>query len=338
VIWWSVFGAIVALALSATFSGMETGVYSLERVRLRVRAAAGDRLAGRLLGLADNPLRAMCTILVVNNAVNYCVTAFCGDIVKSMADPDTSEVQLELINTLWVVPVLFIFGEVVPKQLFLMHPAALSARAWPVYRVFSLLLLPVIIPLMALQHRLARSGPAMTPLLARKGIVNALTEGDEAETLHRTQRWMASRVLALRDVTVRDRMVAEGDVACVQPGASRDDVLAAASGSGRSRLLVRDPAAGVFRGYVNVMDAAFAEPGEQWRLEAGVFDIPSVEASTPVLEAVRLLQRARRPLAQVVESGRAVGILAQADVVDVLVAPSAAVAATDRKRQPPNDL
>ncbi len=335
---WSVVGATVSLALSATFSGMETGVYSLERVRLRVRAAAGDRIAERLLGLANNPLRAMCTILVVNNAVNYCVAAFCGDIVKAMADPDTSDVQLELINTLWVVPVLFIFGEVVPKQLFLMHPAALSARAWPVYRVLSLLLLPVIIPLMALQNRLARSGPAMPPLLARKGIINALTEGDESETLHRTQRWMASRVLALRDVTVRERMVAAADVVCVEPRSTRDDVLRVASGSGRSRLLVRDPSEGVYRGYVNAMDAAFADPGERWRLEGAVFDIPSVEASTPVLEAVRLLQQARRPLAQVVESGRAVGILGQADVVDVLVAPSAAAAAKGRKGQQPNDL
>lgn len=331
-IWWSVLGALVALFLSATFSGMETGVYSLERVRLQVRASTGDRRAVRLLRLAGDPARAMCTILVVNNAVNYAVASFCGDVVKHLAAPGMGEVQLELLNTLWVVPVLFIFGEVVPKQLFLAHPAALAARAWPLYVAFSRVLLPVITPLVALQRRLTGVSATAQPLLARKGIVETLTAGDEAQALHQTQRRMASRVLELRDVTVRRRLVPRDRVSSVAADASRADILAAAADGGRSRLLVDDPETGRYRGYVNVLDAAFAERPEAWSTPDNLFELPSVNMDMPVLEAVRVLQDARRPLAQVLDGGRAVGILAQADVVDALLSPEHGPSTPDDRR------
>ena len=321
-IWWSVLGAVAALLLSATFAGMEIGVYSLERVRLQVRASGGDRGAARLLGLVRDPVRAMCAILVINNTVNYAPAAFCGGIVKDLADPGMGEIQLELLNTLWVVPVLFIFGEVVPKQLSLAHPVAFAARAWPFYVMFSRIMSPVIVPLAAFQRRVMGVDPPIQPLLARKGIVDALTAGDEAKALHSTQRRIAARVLALRDVTVRGRMVSLDKVVSVSSTATRSDVLLAAARTGRSRLLVEAGEGGGYRGYVNALDAAFADQRDGWSISDNVFDLPSVHVDLPVLEAVGVLQDARRPIAEVMERGRAVGILAQADVVDALLTPA----------------
>ncbi|NRA96511.1 MAG: DUF21 domain-containing protein [Planctomycetes bacterium] len=331
-IWWSVVGASAALFLSATFSGMETAVYSLERVRMQVRASCGDRRAARLLGLVRDPARAMCAILVANTTVNYAVAGFCGAIVKDLSEPDMGEIQRELLTTLWVVPVLFIFGEVVPKQLSLAFPAGFAARAWPLYLVCSRILAPVIAPIAALQRRLTGLDPRSQPLLARKGIVDALTAGDEAQALHATQRRMASRVLALRDVTVRHRMVPCDDVASVSAAATRAEVLAAAVRTGRSRLLVDGAEGDRYRGYVNVLDAAFADPPDRWSTSHSVFDLPSVHPAMPVLEAVRVLQDARRPIAQVIEGARAVGILAQADVVDALLMPGESTSTSSQGR------
>ena len=319
-IWWPVLGACIAIALSATFSGMETGVYSLERVRLQVRAAGGDRRAARLLSLVRDPTRAVCTILVVNNAVNYAVAMFCGDIVKQVADPGLGELELELLNTLWVVPILFIFGEVVPKQLFLGHPAALTSRAWPLYRFGAALLRPVVGALMVVVRKLGNNeASGVQPLLARQGVVDLLTAGDEAESLHATQRGMAQRVLALRGVTVRDRMVNRARIASVERDADRDTVIGTAAATGRSRLLVAAPDDPLYSGYVNALDAAFTPEDDSWEAKDALFDLPAIAPDAPVLEALRTLQEARRPVAQVVERGRAIGLLAHADVVGALL-------------------
>lgn len=320
-IWWSVLGALVAVSLSATFSGMETGVYSLERVRLQIRAAAGDRRAARLLALVQDPTRAVCTILVVNNVVNYAVAMFCGDVVKHFAGPGLGEIELELLNTLWVVPILFVFGEVVPKQLFLGHPVALTTRAWPLYRAGAALLRPVVSPLVALVRRLGAGEVSDRSLLARQGVVDLLTAGDEAESLHAVQRRMAESVLALRGVTVRDRMVPRERIASIPRHANRDEVLAVAGASGRSRLLVRSDDGEAFTGYINALDAAFAPADRPFNVAESSFGMPSVDPDMPVLEALRVLQEAHGPVAQVVEGKRAVGLLAQADVVGALLSP-----------------
>lgn len=316
-IWIFVIGLVAAVALSAAFSGLETGVYSLERVRLQVRAAGGDRGSMRLLQLAQDPARTVCTILVVNNGVNYAVAACSGRIVHSLADPGIGDMQLELLNTLWVVPVLFVFGELVPKSLFLQHPTSLASRVWPLYRVANVVCAPLVRPLLALLSRLT-GDEARPPLLARRGVVDVLTRGDEAGALTGTQRAIARRVLTLHGVPVRSRMVTVDQVVAVGADAGRDEVLAEAARTGRSRLLVRSPDGG-FSGYVNALDAAFASNPADWELSGHVFAMPSVAADVPVLQAIETLQGARRPLAIVRDGTGPVGILSAADVVDALM-------------------
>lgn len=62
---------IVALvAMSAFFSASETAYSSLNLIRLRSRAEAGDKPAGKALRLAEKFDRLLSTILIGNNIVN----------------------------------------------------------------------------------------------------------------------------------------------------------------------------------------------------------------------------------------------------------------------------
>ena len=49
-----IIGALVAVMFSALFSGAETGVYCLDRVRLGVRSDRKDRQARRLAALMES--------------------------------------------------------------------------------------------------------------------------------------------------------------------------------------------------------------------------------------------------------------------------------------------
>ena len=61
----------VCLALSFLLSGMEAGVFALNRLRVRQMARAGRPSAKLLHGFLENPERFMWTILVGNTLANF---------------------------------------------------------------------------------------------------------------------------------------------------------------------------------------------------------------------------------------------------------------------------
>jgi Mg2+/Co2+ transporter CorB len=121
---------LAGLAGSALFSGLETGVYSLSRVRLELAARHGaDGRAARgpirLLREIDRPESLLTTILVGNNACNYLGTLGLGTLLIAAGVRPTAAV---LIQTLALTPVLVIFGESLPKELFRLRADTLPAR------------------------------------------------------------------------------------------------------------------------------------------------------------------------------------------------------------------
>ena len=62
--------AVLGLAGSALFSGMETGLYTLNRVRLALRRKEGDHRALRVGALLDRPARMFAVILLGTNIAN----------------------------------------------------------------------------------------------------------------------------------------------------------------------------------------------------------------------------------------------------------------------------
>ena len=65
---------IILVAMSAYFSATETAFTSLNRIRLRTKADAGDRRAARTLAVAEDYDKLLSTILIGNNIVNNVAT------------------------------------------------------------------------------------------------------------------------------------------------------------------------------------------------------------------------------------------------------------------------
>ncbi|MHC5006843.1 MAG: CNNM domain-containing protein, partial [Planctomycetota bacterium] len=59
--------AVSGICLSALFSGLETGVYTINRVRVVVRANRGESAARRLQHEIRKPNRLLSTLLLGNN-------------------------------------------------------------------------------------------------------------------------------------------------------------------------------------------------------------------------------------------------------------------------------
>src|SRR5258708_38662250 len=71
---WLVLG--LCLLLSFLLSGMEAGVFALNRLRVRRLARAGKPSAKLLQGFLENPERFLWTILVGNTLANFLILGF----------------------------------------------------------------------------------------------------------------------------------------------------------------------------------------------------------------------------------------------------------------------
>ena len=82
--------AFTGLLLSALCSGLEIGLYTINRVRLAVRSGRGDRRAVRLDRELRDPGRSLTTLLIGNNIANYLGSLGIMALLKSSGLSDTS--------------------------------------------------------------------------------------------------------------------------------------------------------------------------------------------------------------------------------------------------------
>lgn len=195
------------LGLSALFSGLETGMYTLNRVRLAVRAGSGDRAAQLLRSELTNSNRLLSTLLISNNMANYMGSY---GVAMLLAGFGLTVGQTVIVNAAILVPVLFVFGETLPKDLFRTHTDAWSYQwAWFLRGCRFILtwtgLLPIVQLFSAALARLLHT-ESTTATAARQRISTLIKEGVGAGVLTEMQTTLVDRALALRDLRVASVM------------------------------------------------------------------------------------------------------------------------------------
>jgi len=304
---------------SALFSGMETGCYRINRVRLFVRASQGDRRARLLDKLINQPAALLGTLLIGNNLANYLGTAGLGVILASLKLPVWEAV---LINTVLVTAVLFVFGETLPKDLFaahadrLMYPFArpLAALRW-------LFTLSLVLPFVVLISRVAvklvggGSGKALTP---RKRVAEMVNWGAGLGLLSDEQTEIAQRALAMSTRTIGGEATPWTSVLTVRDTATAQELRQLAQRTPRSSFPVLN-AQGKVVGVTDMIDALLLPTQERQPAMAAAKPAVILDARTPIREALARLQREHVGMAIVTGGGqRPVGIVTVKDLVEPL--------------------
>ncbi|MCA9259059.1 MAG: DUF21 domain-containing protein [Planctomycetales bacterium] len=231
------------MTLSAFFSGSETGFYRMTRLRLVMEAAEGDLISKGMLWIASQPSLFVATMLVGNNIANY-VTSLAVVMGTRHWLPAGSAV-VDLLVPIAVAPVLFIGGELAPKNLFFNAPNRLMRRAAPALAVCIVLFAPITVLLWLwtlLLKALAKQPPQeIRGTLARRELAQLMTEGHEAGILRPVQRRLAQNMLALAGRSVRQFATPSARVARVTTTMSRSEIMRIAQTHGRALLPMEDP-------------------------------------------------------------------------------------------------
>lgn len=299
----------VGLFLSGFFSGAETGFYRAARLRLMLDALEGDWVARGLVWLTNNPALFVATTLVGNNLSNYLVSL--AVVLATQAVFTGAGYAPELIAPIVFAPLLFVYGELLPKNLFLNAPNRLLRAGGPVFLACVVLFFPVSVLLWALSRLLAwligESHEQVRLRLGQRELKRVLDEGHEVGILRPAQRSLVQGLFALTGHTVAQYAVPFEEVPRVRRGAAKEEVLAVARRHGLGVVpITEDGGEGSLIGYVRTIELALRDTGELSPLRP-LIDVPSRETH---LGALIRMETADEDIARVVDAdGNAVGLV-----------------------------
>lgn len=310
--------AIFGVLLSALCSGLETGVYTINRVRLAVRAGAGEHRALRLKAEMDHPERVLITLLVGTNVANYLGSL---GIAGVLALAGTGPIAAIVINVVILVPLLFVLAETLPKDLFRTFTDHWTYLLVWFIRFGRMLLtvlgvLPLIQGVLNLLGRFVGDSGDRTRS-ARQRVLSFLQEGVGSGVLTSVQGDLVGRALMLRECTVAKEMVRWKEVRTIPLAADRamrEEILRSCD---FERLPVVDRS-GRVAGIMLGLDAALYPERSTQEL---IRPVVTVEPTMPALAALRAMrtERAQLAIVQGDRARRAIGVVAIKDLVEPLI-------------------
>lgn len=189
------------LALSFFFSGMESGVFALSRLRIRQMMRAGRPQARVLHGYLENPENFLWTILVGNTLANFVVV---GMVVVLLHVLLAGEPVVFWSAFTVAIFIFYVTCDLLPKMLFRMFPNRLCVALARPFRVLHALLAPLVSPLAGVSALLLRwtGGRAFTGRIFGSREELRVVMQETGKGFSSEERTLINRVLELQHRTV----------------------------------------------------------------------------------------------------------------------------------------
>lgn len=306
---------VLCLLVSFTFSGIEAGILSVNRVRLLHRARLGEKPAIRLQKLLARPERLLVTVVIVTNLMNIAAI-----ILSTRWIVWRIGVQGYVIAFLIWLPLSLLGLGLLPKSLFRRFPYRALAAFSESLRITDLLLSPFLNAgawMMRAFFR-KRDSASLKLFVAREDLKYWTGESERVGALTAVERQMIQNVLDFRAVTAREVMTPMAAVRTIRSDAPIGELMALSRVSGFDRLPVVS-ASGAMTGLVNVFEVLL-DPAPVRSVEACQRRLVSVAAGEQGVSVIRKLRAARSSLAVVLdEAGNPIGVVTSEDLIARLV-------------------
>src|SRR5438034_8234042 len=304
--------------VSFFFNGIESGLLSIDPVRLRQNVKHRVPAALRLNRLLKHPERLLATVLLCTNA---------ADIIGLFLLTRQLVLSYHYAGYFFALaialPVYLFLLSVLPKSLFRRFPFHALARLAGVLEFASIL----FSPLLELGARLGRlllprrAAKRARLFAAREELKQITTQSEREGSLTATERAMIHSVVDFRGAKVRDVMLPSAKVVALHSDASTRQALELSASTGLDRLPVLAPD-GQPAGLVNILDILLDRNGHK-PLSNYVRRIMTTTEDEPAYRVMQQLRAARLDVAAVVDRKKNLrGILAIEDLVHRLVSAS----------------
>ena len=310
--------AIVFLvAFSAYFSATETAFTSLNRIRLKSRADAGDRRAARTLSLAEDYDRLLSSILIGNNVVNNAATSLATLLFIDLI----GKAQGPAMATTVITVVILIFGEISPKSMAKEFPESFAMFSAPFLRLIMILMTPLTwltAQWKRLLNLLVRSKEDSG--ITEEELITMVSEAENEGGLGQDESQLIRSAIEFGDLEVDEILTPRVDIVAVEDTDTMDDIAKAFAESGYSRLPVYHEDIDNIVGVIHEKDFHAARYHGHDDVSAIVSTVLYTTANTKISDLLRILQKAKAHMVIVVdEYGGTEGLCTLEDIVEELV-------------------
>ena len=319
---------IFGVVFSGLFSGSETGIYQLSRLRLRF-GIEKKRFSFVILGKVMHDSGALLiSILIGTNLTCYLTTSVVTLLLLVKIE---NEHTVELFATLLTTPVLFIFAELIPKNLFFYRADFLMPYVAPVLFVFKKICTWCgIVPLLKIiTHFFTRlTGSSATfrttmTTIPQSHIRAILRDTQEEGVLSPVQTDIINRLSGISNLSIKSVMTDIGKTETVDMNSDKQCLLNKLGKSAFTRLPVYETAQTNIVGFINIYDC-LTSAEKFTSLRDFTRPVRKLSADTTVSDAINIMQRENQKILLVVRaahSGREkpVGIVTMKDLVEELL-------------------
>lgn len=247
---------LILLLLSAFFSGSETALTAINKLRIRSLVDDNVKGASSALKLIEDPTKMISTLLICNNVVNISASAL------------TTTMAIDILGSKWVglatgifTLLILVFGEITPKTISALKAEKIVLRISGTILLLTKLLTPVIFIINKLCNGVIilfkidinEKSTSMTESELR----SILDVSHEEGVIESEERRMITNVVDFGDSLAKDVMVPRIDMSFASVDFTYDELVEAFLLDKYSRLPVYSESRDNVIGIVNLKDLFF---------------------------------------------------------------------------------
>ena len=230
---------ILLLTLSGFFSGSETALISMTKLRIRkAREKYGDR-AETLNAWEKHSDRLLTTLLIGNNLVNIAAASLTAVVVSEFIENQNVAIW---VNTVVMTSIILVMSEILPKQIAKRKYEPLSMVVSSPLWYLSIVLWPFVWVFGGIAHVVARlmNVSDSVQIISRDDVEAVVGAAGDEGSLAREERFILEEVLDLSEARVREVMTPRVKMVTVHENDTIDTVKRLIADTGFSRLPVED--------------------------------------------------------------------------------------------------
>ena len=312
---------VLALVLSAFFSGMEIAFVTSNKLKLEI-AIKKDSFNSKVLAfITKNSSQYISTMLVGNNLANVIYTIFLAKLLAAPLAPLNNELLILLLQTVIATVIVLFFAEFLPKTLFrILSDSALSTFAVPV-AFFYLLFYPIVVISVLFARLIARifgiriDDHQKDNMFSRVDIEDIIGNGAELSNSAKSSQELKifHNAMDFSSIKLRECIVPRNKILAVPVNESVENVRKMFVETGHSNLLVYKENVDDIIGYVNIKDI-FKNPQKLRNIMRQILVVPETMSAKKLFG--RLIKNNRSIAVVVDEFGSTCGIVTVEDILE----------------------
>jgi CBS domain containing-hemolysin-like protein len=316
--YWELVAIALLIVLAGVLAAAETSITRMNRVRAYHLQEEGRRGAGQLVRIVENPARYLNVVLLLTLLVHLGGTTLATVVaVRHLEDLG------EVVATVAMTVLLFVFAEITPKTFAVMHTDRVALRLAPFVVAVTRAFGPVARALITVANVIMPGkGLPQGPFVTEQEIRAMAEMASEEEAIEEEEKELIHSIFEFGDTLVREVMVPRPDMVTAPVEAGVRDVLDLMLKHGYSRIPL-------YRGTIDdVVGVAYAKDLLR-HLHAGKEDVPLetimrepyvVPETKKVSDLLKDMQTRRVHMAIVVdEYGSTSGLVTIEDILEELV-------------------